>query len=60
MERPPDNQKCSGCSHLFGQHYTTYDGKRSGCSNYVDDQRDGGSCFCKEFTVTWKWTPEGT
>jgi hypothetical protein len=56
IPRPQDNAKCSGCHHSFGEHFTTYDGKKAGCSNFVDTQRDGGSCYCKGFALVW--TPE--
>lgn len=58
MERPGNGEKCGVCSHVFGKHYTTYDGKSRGCSNYVDSQRDGGSCYCKGYAVVLLWGAE--
>jgi hypothetical protein len=56
MNRPSDQQKCSNCHHTFGEQYSTYDGKKAGCSSFVDTQRDSGSCYCKGFAMVW--TPE--
>jgi hypothetical protein len=57
MDRPTNNQKCGNerCGHGFGMHYETYDGNRTGCSFYLDDQRDGGPCFCKGFALVQRW-----
>lgn len=54
MQRPADTQKCNACPHPFGAHYTSYDGKKGGCSHYDDFQRDGGPCNCKGFTMAWQ------
>jgi hypothetical protein len=60
MNRPTDSQECVNewCGHSFAKHYTTYDGKKHGCSNYVDEQRDGGPCFCQGFAIVQAWKPE--
>ncbi len=60
MTQPANSEACSLCSHNFGQHYETYDSKKTGCSYAHDDQRDGyWSCECKGFAKiqTYKRVP---
>lgn len=56
IPRPQNNERCNGCQHSFGEHYTTYDGQKGGCSHFVDTQRDSGSCYCKGYAI--RWAPE--
>lgn len=57
MEKPAASTPCGNerCRHEFGMHYETYDGKKTGCSFYLDEQRDGGPCFCKGFAIVKLW-----
>lgn len=61
LDKPANEEPCGNerCGHEFGIHYTTYDDQKTGCSYYLDEQRDGGPCFCKGFALKLKWQPSG-
>lgn len=58
--RPQDTDRCAngGCKHLFGSHFTTYDGRMFGCSiPEINTRGRNWVCPCTGFMVILKWQP---
>lgn len=60
MDKPNGEDKCGNpnCGHAFSQHYTTYGGHITGCSNQTSGQRMESSCYCKGFLIVYKYPAE--
>lgn len=58
MEPPANATECTGCCHTYGEHYTSYNELKTGCSVYYEpDERSGkvgrDYCDCKGFMVIY-------
>lgn len=52
MKQPNIKDKCGLCSCVFGVHYASFDGTKTGCLTEFG-QRDG-RCTCKGFAVVYR------
>lgn len=61
VQRPDDNARCSDCTHTFGVHFVSADGKVFGCS-VKESVRSPSSrmyaCVCSGFAVRVIWGPK--
>lgn len=63
IPRPADTEECGipECGCPFGQHFVSFDGKISGCSNpdkYPRRQGNNRRCSCPGFAVLYRYVPE--